>query len=296
MTFIELLEELNVPFRRHGEHHHATAGFVNIDCPFCSPGWNKFRLGYSLRSGYFSCWVCGSVRTSEVLKSLFQDVHKERQRELRSRIGRNLRFDSEWADTGGAKLRGRLVLPDKLGPLKEPHKAFIRRKKLDPEEIEAVWKIQGIAHAPQLFWRIFIPIHLGSEVVSWTTRSIKDRAEVRYVSARPDQERINHKDLLYGAHRAGSAVCVVEGPTDVWRGGPGFVATMGTAYRAQQVRRIAKYPVRAIWFDSAAIEQGEALAEELKLFPGTTYLINSDYKDPGSAPIKEIRAVRKLLR
>jgi hypothetical protein len=293
VTFVELMERLDVPVRRHGEHHHTTAGYVSVDCPLCSPNWNKFRLGYNLRSGFMSCWSCGGVSRKTFFWHLGRLLPDDKRKELAALAG-DITVEDVQPQTG---VRGKLVLPAKLGPLGEPHKKFLRRRGFDPDEIAAVWKAQGIGHAPELFWRVFIPIHLGGEVVSWTTRSIKDDARVRYLSAKPDQEKVLHKDLLYGEHLCRkNAVCVVEGPLDAWKGGPGFVSTFGLAFRPAQVLRIAKFPVRLIWFDAEAQNRAEQLAEELKLLPGDTYVVNSDAKDPGSAPKREIEAVRRMLK
>lgn len=234
-----------------------------------------------------SCWSCGGIkvhnffRELEVpyaeLKPLLADITTE---DLPPEIDK----------------RGKLELPEKLGPLLKPHRRFLERRKLDPDEIQETWKIQGIGHADYLFWRIFIPIHFKTEVVSWTTRSVADKARLRYVSAKPEQERYNHKVLLYGEQLCGNSCIVTEGPTDVWRVGPGSVCTFGTAYKKEQVARIAAFAVRAIWFDSAAIHKAEKLATELEVLPGTTYLVQSTAKDPGSAPLKEIKEIRKLLK
>ena len=90
---------------------------------------------------------------------------------------------------------------------------------------------------------------------------------------------------------------VVEGPTDVWRIGPGAVATMGLSFTQAQVQRILQYPIRAICFDNSLQAQSTAnrLAGMLELFPGKTMRIELDSDDPGNASDREVRAVRHCV-
>jgi DNA primase len=145
---------------------------------------------------------------------------------------------------------------------------------------------------------VFIPLFWRGKVVSWTTRSISPDASLRYVNAKPEQEAVSMKTLLYGEEHCNNAVIVHEGPTDAWRTGCGAVATMGATYTKAQILRLSKYPKRIICFDSESDAQKRALAlcDTLKVFSGTTLRVVLDAKDAGSATDKEIRLLRKMLR
>ncbi len=184
------------------------------------------------------------------------------------------------------------MLP-KTGPLLKAHRAYLRGRGFDPEQIEAVWGIGGIGVASRLAWRLFIPVHLGGEVVSWTTRAIGDDP-VRYVSARPEEEALPIHSLLYGEDYLRYAVVVCEGPTDAWRIGPGAVALMGVKYTQAQVVRIARYPRRIICFDPDAQERSRALASELAPFPGETLVVVPGAKDIAESSPDDIEEVRAL--
>jgi len=192
--------------------------------------------------------------------------------------------------------RGRLTLPKRLEPLGPAHKRYLRDRGFTPEALERLWQLQGIGPVGRLMWRVFIPIHLRGELVSWTTRTIGN-GELRYVSASPEEESFSHKDILYGADRASSTIIVVEGPADVWAFGPGAVATLGVVVSRAQFLEMSAYPVRYICFDSSREAQKRAgeLATRLKAFKGETYQVELESgDDPGSADPDEIREVRKL--
>ena len=148
----------------------------------------------------------------------------------------------------------------------------------------------------RLPWRLFIPFHIHGEVVSWTTRSIGQNG-LRYVSASSDQEKVNHKSILYGEDFCRHAVIVHEGPFDVWRTGPGAVATCGTGFSRSQLLRLSNYPVRVICFDNEKQAQQRAteLCDLLEPFPGETIQVTLDAKDAAEASDKEINQLRRFL-
>lgn len=280
------LETWAVPHRRHGDHHHCTPGFVQVDCPWCSPHSGRFRLGLALNGRAAVCWTCGKQRLGEALALL---------------TGRGvgeclsaLEFDDYAAPE--ERPPGRLVIPDGVGPLRAVHRHYLESRGFDPDEVASVWGVQGIGLAPRLAWRLWIPIHLGDRVVSWTTRAPADAAARRYVNAPAAEEAVPAKTLLYGEQYAGHAVVVHEGPTDVWRTGPGAVATMGLTVTNSQLLRISRHPVRYIALDASAAREAEELCRKLQAFPGKTCLVQIASKDAGCATPEETRELRSLLR
>ncbi len=195
------------------------------------------------------------------------------------------------------KPRGKLEIPEGVGPLLPIHERYLKGRGFDPEELAKLWGIKGIGLAAKLAWRVWIPIVHRGEVISWTTRGVTDD-EPRYINAKPSQERLGAKEVLYGGDLVRHALVLVEGPTDAWRIGPGAVATMGTAHSRAQVNLIAQVPKRVVVFDSekAAQERARRLCCLLESLPGQTIRVELDAKDAGSAKAKEIRALRRILK
>ena len=134
--------------------------------------------------------------------------------------------------------------------------------------------------------------------MSWTTRQLHDRGH-RYTSAKPGEEAVPHKELLYGEWMCRNAVVVVvEGATDAWRVGAGAVATMGLSVTPAQVEKLSRYYRRVICFDSTGDAQRRAskLADRLACFEGETLIVRLDAADPGSAGVHEIKQLREYLR
>lgn len=287
MNLIEILERYRVEHRKHGEHHHCSEGWVQVDCPSCSPNSGHFRLGFSLTSGAANCYVCGRQPAGSVLAALI-----------------DLPVRQAWAILGKAeqapvakKIRGKLKLPTFMGELENVHKNYLRKRKYDPDELSEMWKLKGTGKTSSHPWSIVIPITLNGKTVSFTTRQLHDHG-IRYKSAGPSEEEFSHKELLFGEEHCDNAVIVVEGPMDVFRIGYGAVCTFGLTYTRSQLMRLSRYYRRVICFDNSNEAQKTAnrLADELSIYPGETIRVELTAKDPGEAGDDEIKQLRRLLK
>lgn len=287
MNLTEILDQSGIEFKRPGEHHHATYNFLQIDCPFCSPQSKKFRMGIHVEKLFSTCWTCGwhpfDLTLSECLSVSLQSIRE---------ISKGL-TTSKHIQT---RIRGNLRVPDGIKELQDVHKKYLRKRGFDPEEISIVWGVKGIGLEPNLRWRLWIPIHLEGEIVSWTTRSIYDSPS-RYVTAKSEHENIPAKSILYGEDYVRNSIIIHEGPIDVWRTGPGSVATLGVNYTPDQLNRISKYPIRIICFDSdeEAQKRARKLCRDLGAFPGKTKNIILKGKDAAESSGKEIRKLREMI-
>ncbi len=289
MSVIDILEELGVEYRAFGEHHHVSSqDWISIDCFQCSPGWKHFRLGINSRFIYGNCWKCGRVNLVEALSAISGRPY----REVIHLLGGLQRPIGHFEE--GVR-RGQYLPPKGLGELLERHKKYLKSRGFDIESLEKLWGIRGIGLNSRLAWRVFIPITLNNELVSWTTRSTDLESTYRYIGASVNEELISKKALLYGEEKVKQSIIICEGPADVWKIGPGAVATMGTAITPAQVLKMSKYPVRAVCLDSDAKQQADRLCNSLAVFPGVTHLVELDAKDPGSASDKEIKLLRKAF-
>lgn len=289
MKFKDVLSEYNIPTAPAG-HHHAREGWIQIDCPYCGRDSHKWHMGYSIDGNFVNCWRCGSHRLTNTLMEL-TGLSYEQSKCLLSSLDRP-RFEKK------QKTLGKLVIPKGVGALHSVHKCYLKDRGFNWREIEKIWKIFGISISSKLSWRIFIPIHHRGEIVSWTTRSVSHNQMItRYISAAENQEAIPRKELLYGEDFARHAIIVVEGVFDVWRIGPGAVATFGSGYSIQQLERIAKYPIRAICFDNEIEAQKRArkLSDDLSVFDGETFNVILDMKDAAEESNDNIKRLRKEI-
>ena len=290
MKLDNLLTRLGVAFLREG-NHHCRRGWVQTDCPYCGMNSGRFHMGWNLSYNYVNCWKCGGHPLDETLGILTrQPIGKLRQ--LLEQLDKSVAVSEvEGLRTGTVKI------PKGVTDLQPAHKKYLKRRHLCPDELSRLWNVQGFGLHSRLSWRLFIPIQLHGETVSWTTRAIHDRG-VRYMSASAEEEAMNHKRLLYGEDYVKHAVIVHEGPFDVWRTGPGAVALCGTGFTRAQVLRLTKYPIRVVCFDMEYEAQKRAakLVDMLAAFPGETYHAMLTAKDAAEAGDEEIKELRRFLK
>jgi len=286
MEFREFVERHGVPTAPDG-HHHARRGWVQFDCPFCSPRSGRWRMGYSTARGVTTCWVCGPHRLWETLQALGVPVPAIRtaQDGLRRRAVER------------AQHVGTYRPPCGLGPLHPAHRRYLTGRGYDPDRLVALWGLQGFQHHARLGWRIYAPINRDGRPVSWTTRSTRDTGQ-RWISAKAEEEAIPAGQLLYGLDYCRNAVIVHEGPTDVWKTGPGAVGVFGVGNHSDaQIWQLSRFAVRAVCFDNSpdARKRAVALCATLAPFPGTTHLVELDADDPGSATRAETEKLRRAF-
>lgn len=289
MDLANLFSSLNIDFKRHGENSEVTERWIGVRCPYCSPFGDRFKLGFPIGVPWTgSCWTCGKMKLWDFLVAVGVS-HEECKRRLGT-------LDRGLPDRREAP--GRLVIPAGVEPMGKAHRACLKRRGLDPDVIESLWGVQGIAKSPKLAWRLFIPIRWRGKAQSWTTRAISDENKPKYLTAKPHEEAISSKELLYGHDLANHACIVVEGPGDAWRIGPGAVATLGVAYSKAQVLKLSRFSLRIIAFDNdpKAQQRANILAGQLSVFDGETVIARLDSADPGSASQREVNELRRMLK
>lgn len=296
MNIKEILTQYSVPFAEYGSHHHVTKGWINVDCPFCSQGTEKYRLGINIKGSktWMNCWSCGPHYVPETLMQLTGLSFPEIKELLET-------YEPLLVETRTRATirRSTCKLPEHLGKLQPAHRKYLMKRGLNPTTIANQWGVKGIGFAQYLQWRLWIPIFFNMEIISWTTRSISDDVDKRYIAASEDDEKLPGKSVLLGEDYCKNAIVIVEGPFDVFKIGKGAAATMGTSYSQSQFLRMSRYAKRIICFDSDPPGQtrAEQLCDALSPFPGETFKIVLDSaKDPASASAKEIRQIRKLLK
>lgn len=291
-TTAGLFDFLGLQYIVGGTHRNVRDGWIGVDCPWCGTV-GKYHLGLPRDGGgWAACWVCGRHSLVEVLHALTQRSWDD-CRQLAESVAHLA--PAQWAPT---HTRSQVELPPGLeDELRPAHQQYLRQRGLDPAQIVARWGVRGTGPAAGfLSWRLWLPVVQAGQLVSWTTRSISPRERMRYISARPEQERMPIKSTLYGEDLVRHAVVIVEGPVDVWRIGPGAVAVYGISWTEAQALRLERFLRRVICFDREPLAQAAAkrLAKRLCAAPGETLIVSLDAADPGAADEAELRQLRRL--
>jgi len=289
---IELLKDLDVKYATPGDSKHVSHGWVGLVCPFCDQGAGNYGLGINLENGKVTCWKCGGHYLSHVLAVITGRSEKDCARLVKGLEPATNRFR--------VRKCGAYEAPTTY-PLGRAHKDYLNSRLANSgfkvEDVELLWGLKATSDWGWLNWRIFIPITLEGNPVSWTTRHIGTDGQ-RYVTAGLEQSSVPPKDVLYGADIARNAISVHEGPVDAWCVGVGGTCTLGVGYSNAQVRQVAQFQKRVICFDSEPEAQKRArkLCADLAVFPGETInVMLQTGKDAASCSARELRRLRALL-
>jgi hypothetical protein len=284
----------HIPILPEG-HHHCHAGWMQLHCPFCG-GADGWHLGFNLQWGNFNCWRCGSLKTLNVIGAFLKTNRKQdildvlrkfqirKQGEpLRERVERNDKLDP----------------PVGMGPLTRLHRLYLRRRGFNPTALEQLWGLRATTHlSGEWNWRIVAPIRdQDGRVVAYQGRAIQTDVRPKYKMTDRDDALIDPSHLLYGLECAQKSVVIVEGVVDVWKIGPGAVATFGIDWKQEQANRLRCFNQRYVLFDPEpkAQQRALALAENLSLFGGVTEVIYGYDTDPGDFTNAQVRRLRTKL-
>jgi hypothetical protein len=259
-------------------------GWINIQCPECNDHAN--HGGFNLATGYYNCWRCGKHYVDNILVDLLLISKKEA----------NNIIDEYQIDVPGTIIKKEkkiikntfLELPPGTKELNKKQRKYLIKRKYDPDELARVWKLQGTQNYGDYSCRIIAPIFLDGRLVSYQGRDHTGRSSLRYKACKIKNEIIHHKHLLYGIdYVLNRQAVLVEGIMDVYRLGPGAVASFGTSVTTEQIHFISKrLDTLFILFDtddelseSKAYKVGQKL---VGLLDNVFYVSISHKGDPGS--------------
>jgi len=272
-------------------------GWVNVNCPFCDDPSN--HGGFNLKGSYYNCWRCGWHSLVEVVEALALVDSEEAKRILfqydtRGRIVEDLNLKIKKKKEKVDEVR---YIPDeKIGSY---GKHFLLKRGFDPDYVIEKYDLRWGGEVGDWKFRIIIPIRYRNRIIAFQGRDVTGLTKVRYLTSPSEINSKNPKDVLYNVDRSfGEKVGVVEGPTDVWRMGDGFVATMGTSVTPGQLKLLGRWKKVFIIFDSErnALKEAWKIKKNLEfLYDCDCRVVNLEKGDPGDLTDREARKLRKEL-
>ena len=294
MDLIELLNQHNIP--NTTEHHHATAGHVQVHCPFCED--RNFHLGLRLDGQVGNCWRCGGHNGIAALAKLLRLPYREIEQLLSSVPKSKIRTPHRLIDDDFILP---VHLPSGTGRMQARHRRYLIERNFDSDVLEADYGLLGTGPLGRCKLRIILPIIRHGTAISYTGRDITGRAAARYKTCPASDESFPAKSWLYDLDRCEGAerVLVVEGPIDAWRMGKGAVATFGIAWTWAQAELLSRFPTVFVMFDpeERADAQAEKLVEALSMLSVEAEIVSfpDGANDPGSLPDDEVKRLRRWL-
>lgn len=293
INITKLYQDFRIPFQSEGGQDVAR-GWVGAPCPFCA-GSQGYHLGYCIDKssryfGAFTCWRCGGKSAVKVIAKITHSTESEAWKILKRYS--DSKIDNRPYKKEEKEKAVKCLLPDGLVSFEGKVSTYLRKRKFDAIELVSEWDLKATGPVGPFKHRIIIPIYFKNQLVSFQGRDLTGKSEMKYKACPQEREVLDHKCCLYGYDKVrGSKVVVVEGVADVWRLGPGSVATFGIKYTPEQVRLLSKFKEAFIIFDNdpKAIEQAESLAYDLSAVGVSVEIITLKEGDPGDLTDQEAR-------
>jgi 5S rRNA maturation endonuclease (ribonuclease M5) len=300
------LDHYDISYRERGKN--VGRGEVNLEvCPFC--GDSSFHCCTSLSKPVFHCWVCdekGSVirllREMEIFKG--KKIGQITKPFVQEGISEHLESSNRPATKSGGENRQFLTFPKgTLDYLPLPHFNYLQNRGFDPDFLAKKYKLRAVYNTGEQKYRfrIIVPVFINGKAVSFVGAScVQTEGIVKYLNCSPEEAVVPVNNCLYNYDTIERVAVIVEGITDVWNCGDGFIATFRKAMTSEQVELLTrKKPLLErviIMYDPDARKQTRELSDRLcGLFPVVeSWEIMSD-EDPGSMKPEEVADLRREI-
>lgn len=284
---IKFLDSEGIEYKEKGKN--VTRGWVNIQCPFCGDPSN--HCGINLNSKLFHCWKCEEKGNIIKLAETLLDISFP---EAKRRVGAFSDETFAVSDPEERPRANRLILPGE--DLQKCHRDYLTGRQFDPDFLIKKYNLKGVYNIGEYRFRIIVPVFVNHRPVSFVAMDIlrNDPDRPKYLNCPPEKSVIPNNSCLYNADTVKDTAVILEGITDVWRMGDGFVSSFRKDMTPEQIQfLIHKKPKRVfVMYDYDAIKQSISLAQRLSgIFPHVEVL-SLDEGDPAELEMEEVMKLR----
>jgi hypothetical protein len=256
-------------------------------------------MGIPIEGNAAYCWRCGRHSVVSTIAKLLK-ISEGKAYHIMQQYGGRAPRKASIKPIGIKKLK----YPSNTETLLPQHAKYLSSRGFDPEKIATEWGLLSLGpicllDGIQYGHRILAPIFWNENVVSFQTRDVTGKAQLKYLTCPINREIKHHKHILYGRQEKWTrrGICV-EGITDVWRFGPAAFATFGIEFTREQVREIKNHfdEVFVIFDDEPqAVRQALKMVAELR-FRGVRAQHIAIVGDPGGMKQNDANNLLKSLR
>ncbi len=270
-------------------------GWVNVQCPMPGCTDSGRHGGFNISGSYYHCWKCGGHDLKYTFKRLLHISDEKADELIQANEGRLNMLDRLNKKVATAP---KVVWPGK--PLIPIERKYLKGRGYDPDYLVEQYGIAGGGIAGPWRFRILVPLFQDKKLVSFLGRDITEQSNQRYKNLNIEKSVIDPKHCLYNLdHCRKDHAAVLEGPTDVWTMGDGFVATLGTSVTPEQIRLLGqRFRKVTFLFDPEAEAQGKArkVGAQLAAMGTEVELVDLELDhDPGDCDEDEVRYIRREL-
>jgi DNA primase len=293
---IRFLTEYNIDYSTYGKN--VQSGWVGINCPMPDCGDISNHGGFNLEDGHYNCWRCGGHQIETVIRYLLNCTYNEA---LRIKDEFSNKYIIRKKPIEKKQIR-KVNLPgcERLLPC---DRKYLEKRGFDPDYLVNRYQIRGSDLTGDWRYRVIIPIIYHGRIVSFQGRDVTNKQFLRYRTLEKEKSIVNPKSIFYGWDnvQGRETIAIVEGITDCWKMGGGFVASLGKNITPQQIKLLVNGGFKRVFWlidcnDERSKEFAEKAAKDVTIFgiEGIICDMTND-KDPGELTEQEVKDVRKEI-
>lgn len=284
----------NLGIRCWDKGNNVTAGWVNVQCPFCGDISN--HCGVNPATLKISCWICGAggsfvdllVKLTDLPFSECKSITEDSTVSFKKRAIDQIKGDLYGVEEEEPKISENIitVLPKTFELITENIRSdlfwsYLKRRNLSIHTI--IEYGCGICRAGDYMHRMIIPVYYQGKLVSYQGADMTGFSVLKYQSAPLSMGRIN--DYLYGLDEIGKRMIVVEGILDKWRNGKETVSAFTSTITSAQFKLIIAMELEELYFcfdpEVLAYYKAKKQAEKFRPFISTVEVVRlPDGYDP----------------
>lgn len=231
MNIKQIFDRHNVKYRESGKN--VKRGNINVCCPFCKDD-EGFHLGIDPASKKWGCWR-NLTHKGRGYRKLFQKLLKLSTQQIIELCEEKYYH----TDDDFKKLSEKLFINKKIPMVKKQLSLlkefipiqfnindkfynYLKNRDFNYSDILKIinhYKLMGCLVGDYKF-RIIIPIYLNEQLATWTSRSIREDEDLRYLTLSEEKAIININRTLFDYDniiQGGNILFITEGPFDVMK-------------------------------------------------------------------------------
>ena len=293
------LQDYDVDYKNSGKN--IGVNWLGIEeCPFC--GVNGYHFGINLITKRFHCWGCEEKGNPERFIKEITNSSWNKTKEIL------LKYTSDDVLIPEDRISGKkVILPTDIIPINSKGIKYLKNRGFDTttlipkyklEQTDIFSKLKQGSMSLDYRWRIFIPIYMNRELVSYTARDYTGKRSPKYQHPYIESCIIPPSSCIYNIDTVKDRCIVVEGPTDVWKLGDGAVSIQGITYTKKQIKFLNEKNLSKIvvMFDYGKENEARSLAHQLATICSDVRIASLKDGDPGDLdPVEALKIKHELL-
>ena len=294
MNIKDFLTENEISFKTSGKN--VSRGWINLEvCPFCND--SNYHCGINLSSLGWDCWVCKQGKGRHIFHLLRE---MEQLKHLNNDQINKIIEDFENEQQPIIKTSDMVKWPEFMqDEMPVPHRKYLSSRGFDPDFLIKKYKLKSVYNIGDYKFRIIVPVIVNKITVSWVAANVLRQFKhiIPYLDCPPEKAIVQPKHALYNYDSINDWVIIVEGITDVWNCGDGFVASFTKGMTSEQIELLLKKNPKKVFimFDSDANIQAQQLANNLSGLFHYVEVLTLVSGDPADLTKEEINQIKKEI-